>query len=122
MVWQLLTHLLQAPPTAPILWNVNIPAVPQDLLQGCKITRLGRRHHAQSIVPARNPDKAHAAIGGWRGVLESVLPGLAFVLLFRRLGLGATLGYLLARLYDHILGGQNRTQTDGTGKIALPRK
>ena len=55
MVWQLLTHLLQAPPTAPILWNVNIPAVPQDLLQGCKITRLGRRHHAQSIVPARNP-------------------------------------------------------------------
>ena len=55
VVWQLLSHLLQAPPTVPMLWNVNIPAVPPDLLQGCKITRLGRRHHAQSIVPARNP-------------------------------------------------------------------
>lgn len=54
-VWQLLGHLLARPLQAPILWNVNIPAVAVADIQGCKITRLGRRHHAQSIVPARNP-------------------------------------------------------------------
>ena len=53
--WQVLSHLLQEPPKQPILWNVNIPAVAPDDIQGCKITRLGRRHHVQSIVPARNP-------------------------------------------------------------------
>ena len=54
-VWRLLSHLLQQPPKGPILWNVNIPAVAKQDIQGCKITRLGRRHHVQAIVPARNP-------------------------------------------------------------------
>ena len=53
--WQVLSHLLQEPPKQPVLWNVNIPAVAPDDIQGCKITRLGRRHHVQSIVPERNP-------------------------------------------------------------------
>ena len=53
--WAVLSHLLAAPPTAPVLWNINIPAVPPDCLQGCRITRLGRRHHAQSVVPATDP-------------------------------------------------------------------
>lgn len=53
--WTVLSRLCQTPPTVPILWNVNIPAVDKNHLRGLKITRLGRRHHAQSIVPARNP-------------------------------------------------------------------
>lgn len=53
--WIMLEHLLKNPPKQPILWNVNIPAVAPDDIQGCKITRLGKRHHVQSIVPARNP-------------------------------------------------------------------
>ncbi|MFS6938948.1 5'/3'-nucleotidase SurE [Neisseria animaloris] len=53
--WIMLEHLLKNPPEQPILWNVNIPAVAPEDIQGCKITRLGKRHHVQSIVPARNP-------------------------------------------------------------------
>lgn len=55
VVWHLISHLLNKPPSQPILWNVNIPALDAHTIQGCKVTRLGRRHHAQSIVPARNP-------------------------------------------------------------------
>ena len=54
-VWMMLEHLLKNPPKQPLLWNVNIPAVDAKDIQGCKITRLGRRHHVQSIVPAHNP-------------------------------------------------------------------
>lgn len=54
-VWGVLSHVLQNPPTLPILWNVNIPAVAPEDLRGYEITRLGRRHHAQSIIPATNP-------------------------------------------------------------------
>lgn len=53
--WIMLEHLLKNPPKQPILWNVNIPAVAPEDIQGCKVTRLGKRHHVQSIVPARNP-------------------------------------------------------------------
>ena len=55
-VWRLLTHLFAAPkPAAPVLWNVNIPAVPENQIQGIATVRLGRRHHQQSVVAARSP-------------------------------------------------------------------
>ena len=55
-VWRLLTHLFAAPkPAAPVLWNVNIPAVPENQIQGITTVRLGRRHHQQSVVAARSP-------------------------------------------------------------------
>ena len=53
--WIMLEYLLKNPPTQAMLWNVNIPAVAPEDIQGCKITRLGRRHHEQSVVPANNP-------------------------------------------------------------------
>ncbi|UOP05416.1 5'/3'-nucleotidase SurE [Conchiformibius kuhniae] len=53
--WRLLAHLLKSPPAAPVLWNVNIPAVAPDDIQGIKITRLGRRHHIQNVIPATDP-------------------------------------------------------------------
>ena len=42
-------------PAAPVLWNVNIPAVPENQIQGIATVRLGRRHHQQSVVAARSP-------------------------------------------------------------------
>lgn len=54
-VWNVLSHLLKQPPKIPVLWNINIPAVAAQDLQGHKITRLGRRHHVQSIVPYTSP-------------------------------------------------------------------
>ncbi|WP_018150007.1 5'/3'-nucleotidase SurE [Leeia oryzae] len=37
------------------LLNVNIPDVPFDELQGFEITRLGKRHKAESVIESRNP-------------------------------------------------------------------
>ena len=53
--WILLSYFLKRPLSKPILWNINIPAVAPEDIQGIKITRLGRRHHEQSIVPMYNP-------------------------------------------------------------------
>ncbi|MDO4641093.1 MAG: 5'/3'-nucleotidase SurE [Neisseria sp.] len=53
--WMMIDRLTANPPKKPVLWNVNIPAVAAEDIQGIKTVRLGRRHHAQSIVPARNP-------------------------------------------------------------------
>lgn len=52
---EILSKICAKPPTEPILWNVNIPAVAAEDLRGLQITRLGRRHHAQSIEPTRSP-------------------------------------------------------------------
>ncbi len=71
-VWRLLSHLVQQPPTQAMLWNVNIPAVAPHEIQGCKITRLGRRHHQQSVVPMRNPRGEEVY---WIGAIGEILDG-----------------------------------------------
>ena len=35
--------------------NVNVPDVPFDELQGFEVTRLGNRHRAENVIPARDP-------------------------------------------------------------------
>ncbi|HEZ4420062.1 TPA: 5'/3'-nucleotidase SurE, partial [Neisseria meningitidis] len=54
-LWTLLAHFFKTPPQSPILWNINIPAVEPEDVRGIKIARLGRRHHGQNVIPARNP-------------------------------------------------------------------
>jgi len=39
----------------PWLLNVNVPDVPQAMLQGYRITRLGRRHKAEDVVRMQTP-------------------------------------------------------------------
>ncbi|MDO4904441.1 MAG: 5'/3'-nucleotidase SurE [Lautropia sp.] len=39
----------------PMLLNVNIPSLPYDELKGYEVTRLGRRHHTEPVIPAQNP-------------------------------------------------------------------
>lgn len=38
-----------------VLLNVNIPDVPLTQLKGYRVTRLGRRHKAEAVIPAQNP-------------------------------------------------------------------
>ena len=38
-----------------MLFNVNIPSVPYEELKGYEVTRLGRRHHTEPVIPALNP-------------------------------------------------------------------
>ena len=39
----------------PWLLNVNVPDIPYEQLQGREVTRLGRRHKAEPVVKATNP-------------------------------------------------------------------
>jgi 5'-nucleotidase len=39
----------------PWLLNVNVPDVPYDQLRGIEVTRLGKRHKAESVIKASNP-------------------------------------------------------------------
>ena len=39
----------------PGLLNVNRPSVPYEELKGYEVTRLGRRHHTEPVIPALNP-------------------------------------------------------------------
>ncbi len=52
---QLAERFRDRPFGAPVLLNVNIPDVPFDLLQGIRITRLGRRHKAEPVVQQTSP-------------------------------------------------------------------
>jgi 5'-nucleotidase len=42
-------------PAGPWLLNVNVPDIPRADLRGMRITRLGRRHRAESVIKAQNP-------------------------------------------------------------------
>jgi 5'-nucleotidase len=56
LVQQLLPSLEnRSPTTPPWLLNVNIPNVPAAELKGFKVTRLGRRHAAESVIQQVNP-------------------------------------------------------------------
>jgi len=39
----------------PILLNINVPDVAYEQLQGIEVTRLGRRHKAESVVKSQSP-------------------------------------------------------------------
>ena len=43
------------PTPGPVLLNVNIPNLPYDRIGGIVATRLGKRHHAEEVIKARNP-------------------------------------------------------------------
>ena len=39
----------------PLLLNVNVPDVPYEVLRGKAVTRLGKRHKAEAMVPSVTP-------------------------------------------------------------------
>ena len=42
-------------PAGSWLLNVNVPDIPLRELQGTRVTRLGRRHKAEPVIPTKNP-------------------------------------------------------------------
>lgn len=52
---ELLQRFGRAPLTDAVLLNVNVPDVDFELLQGMRVTRLGRRHKAEPVVKALTP-------------------------------------------------------------------
>lgn len=55
VVVQLVERFRSRPLEPPVLLNVNVPNVPASDLRGLKVTRLGRRHKAESVVKSTTP-------------------------------------------------------------------
>ncbi|HYC38473.1 MAG TPA: 5'/3'-nucleotidase SurE [Usitatibacter sp.] len=71
-------RLARAPFGAPVLLNVNVPDVPYEEIAGLEVTRLGRRHKAQPVVPGKNPRGETVYWVGPAGAAREAGPGTDF--------------------------------------------
>jgi len=71
-------RLARAPFGAPVLLNVNVPDVEYAALKGIQVTRLGRRHKAQPVVPGKNPRGDTVYWVGAAGAAREAGPGTDF--------------------------------------------
>lgn len=55
VVVDLVQRIQRQPPTEPMLLNVNVPDCAWADLDGIQVTRLGKRHKAESVVKTTNP-------------------------------------------------------------------
>jgi len=55
VVAELVQRIQTRPPTEPMLLNVNVPDCATAELNGVSVTRLGKRHKAESVVKTTNP-------------------------------------------------------------------
>jgi 5'-nucleotidase len=74
----LVERLVRAPLGSPMLLNVNVPDVPFEALKGVEVTRLGRRHTAQPVVPGKNPRGETVYWVGPAGAAREAGPGTDF--------------------------------------------
>jgi 5'-nucleotidase len=74
----LVKRLAHAPFGVPVLLNVNVPDVPYEQITGQEITRLGRRHKAQPVVPGKNPRGETVYWVGPAGGAREAGPGTDF--------------------------------------------
>ncbi|MFM1991362.1 MAG: 5-nucleotidase surE [Pseudomonadota bacterium] len=66
------------PSAGPVLLNVNIPNLPYDRIGGVVGTRLGKRHHAEEVVRAKNPRGETVYWIGPAGSAKDAGPGTDF--------------------------------------------
>src|SRR6187402_2795633 len=78
VVRDLVERLVRAPFGAPVLLNVNVPDVPYESLKGVEVTRLGRRHKAQPVIPGKNPRGETVYWVGPAGAAREAGPGTDF--------------------------------------------
>ena len=74
----LVERLIEQPLSEPTLLNVNVPDLPYSALKGMKITRLGRRHHAEPVVRSVNPRGDTVYWGGAVGPAQDAGPDTDF--------------------------------------------
>jgi 5'-nucleotidase len=75
---ELVSRIARAPFGAPVLLNVNVPDVPYESVAGFEVTRLGRRHKAQPVVPGKNPRGDTVYWVGPAGAAREAGPGTDF--------------------------------------------
>ncbi len=55
VVADIVNQMADEPLRLDTILNINVPAVPYEQLKGIKVTRLGRRHRAETMVEATDP-------------------------------------------------------------------
>lgn len=66
------------PITEPVLLNVNVPDIPYDALKGFEVTRLGKRHKAESVIRTTTPRNQTVYWVGAAGSAQDAGPGTDF--------------------------------------------
>jgi 5'-nucleotidase len=76
VVADLVQRIQTQPPAEPMLLNVNVPDCAWDELDGISVTRLGKRHKAESVV--KPPTRAARPCTGWaqraRRLMRATVP------------------------------------------------
>jgi len=67
-----------APPSQPVLLNVNVPDVAHETLGGVEVTRLGKRHKAEPVIKAVTPRNQTVYWIGAAGGAQDAGPGTDF--------------------------------------------
>ncbi|MGE0874197.1 MAG: 5'/3'-nucleotidase SurE [Burkholderiales bacterium] len=74
----LVGRLARDPIRQPVLLNLNVPDIPGASLAGVEVTRLGRRHKAESVVKVQTPRGETAYWVGPAGGAADAGPGTDF--------------------------------------------
>jgi len=75
---QIVEQQLSDPLDAPVLLNVNIPAVPFTAMRGIQVTRLGKRHPSEPVVKTSTPYGDTVYWIGAVGTVSDAAPGTDF--------------------------------------------
>jgi 5'-nucleotidase len=75
---ELVERFVREPLPAPLLLNVNIPNRPRDEIRAMRVTRLGKRHHAEPVIRAQNPHGEPIYWIGAAGMAKDSGPGTDF--------------------------------------------
>jgi 5'-nucleotidase len=78
VVRELVEKFIQQPFSEPVLLNVNVPDIPYEQLKGSEVTRLGRRHKAESVVKMLSPRNETVYWVGAAGTAADAGPGTDF--------------------------------------------
>jgi len=75
---EIVGRLRAVPLSGPLLLNVNIPCLPAQQIRGILGTRLGKRHHAEPVIPMPNPRGGTIYWVGSAGNAKDAGPGTDF--------------------------------------------
>lgn len=78
VVRELVERFIRQPFLEPVLLNVNVPDIPYEQLKGTEVTRLGRRHKAESVVKMLSPRNETVYWVGAAGAAADAGPGTDF--------------------------------------------
>jgi 5'-nucleotidase len=75
---RLVSRMTRSPLQGPIILNVNVPDLPDGELRGVRVTRLGSRHRAERVIPAKDPRGRNVYWVGSAGSGQDAGPGTDF--------------------------------------------